>query len=127
ASARTKLQAVRNKISDTQVEVEAFAIRLSGLSDRLHRVALATRMRPFGDGVGGFPRFVRDLTRQLGKQAEIEILGRQTQVDREILERLEGPLNHMIRNSLDHGIEKPEERVVAGKNPVGTIRLDARH
>ena len=84
-------------------------------------------MRPFGDGVEGFPRLVRDLARQLGKQAQLEIVGTNTEVDREILDRLEAPLNHAIRNSLDHGIERPEERVAAGKPPSGTIRLEARH
>ncbi len=126
-SARTKLENVRQATTMRHVEFETFALRSSGLSDRLYREVVATRMRPFGDAVEGFPRLVRDLARQLHKQAQITILGRQTEVDREILDRLEGPLNHMIRNSLDHGIESPEERVAAGKPPSGTIRIEARH
>ena len=63
----------------------------------------------------------------LAKQVQLEIVGANTEVDREILDRLEAPLNHAIRNSLDHGIERPEERVAAGKPPSGTIRLEARH
>jgi two-component system sensor histidine kinase and response regulator WspE len=70
---------------------------------------------PFGDGVGDFPRLVRDVARQLGKQVRLEIIGASTEVDREILDRLEAPLNHAILNSLDHGIELPEDRVAAGK------------
>lgn len=127
ATARTKIETVRQSTSARHMEFETFAIRSSGLSDRLYREVVATRMRPFGDVVEGFPRLVRDLARQLGKQAQIAILGRQTEVDREILDRLEAPLNHMIRNSLDHGIETPEERVAAGKPASGTIRIEARH
>ncbi len=126
-SARTKLETVRQSTAARHMEFETFALRSSGLSDRLYREVVATRMRPFGDVVEGFPRLVRDLARQLGKQAQITILGRQTEVDREILDRLEAPLNHMIRNSLDHGIESPEERLAAGKSSSGTIRVEARH
>lgn len=127
AEARTKLEHVRQAAAARHVEFEAFALRSTGLSDRLYREVVATRMRPFGDGVEGFPRLVRDISRQLGKQAQLEILGRSTEVDREILERLEAPLNHTIRNSLDHGLETPDVRVAAGKPAVGTIRLEARH
>jgi two-component system sensor histidine kinase and response regulator WspE len=126
-SARTKLETVRQSTAARHMEFETFALRSFGLSDRLYREVVATRMRPFGDVVEGFPRLVRDLARQLGKQAQIAILGRQTEVDREILDRLEGPLNHMIRNSLDHGIETTEERLAAGKSSSGTIRVEARH
>ena len=102
---RNKLEVLRQATTDSHLQLEAFAIRSSRLSDRLYREALATRMRPFGDGVEGFPRLVRDLARQLGKQVQLEILGKPTEVDREILDRLEAPLNHTIRNSIDHGIE----------------------
>ena len=84
-------------------------------------------MRPLADGIRGFPRLVRDLARELGKQARFEVAGETTGVDRDILDRLEAPLNHLIRNALDHGIEPPEERRAAGKPPAGTIRLEARH
>jgi two-component system, chemotaxis family, sensor histidine kinase and response regulator WspE len=127
AAARQKLEETRQRVTERQVEFEGFGLRSSGLSDRLYREVVATRMRAFGDGVEGFPRLVRDLARQLGKQAQIDIVGRHTEVDREILERLEAPLNHAIRNSVDHGIEPPDERVAAGKPPIGTIRLEARH
>ena len=127
SSARTKLEGVRQTTSEHQLELETFAIRMSRISDRLYREALATRMRPFGDGVEAFPRLVRDISRQLGKQVQFEILGKQTEVDREIMDRLEAPLNHAIRNSLDHGIESPDERSAAGKSPTGNIRIEARH
>jgi two-component system sensor histidine kinase and response regulator WspE len=127
AAVRTRVEEARQRISDQHLELESFGLRSSGLSDRLYREVVATRMRAFGDGVEGFPRLVRDLARQLGKQAQIEIVGRQTEVDREILDRLEAPLNHAIRNSVDHGIETPDVRQAAGKSPTGTIRVEARH
>ncbi len=124
---RTKLEAMRQLTVECHLNLETFGLRSSSLSDRLYREVVSTRMRPFGDGVEGFPRLVRDVARQLGKQAQIEILGRETKVDREILDRLEAPLNHIIRNCLDHGLESPEGRVAAGKPAVGTIRVEARH
>lgn len=127
AEAREKLALTRQTTTDRYVEFEAFALRSTGLSERLYREVVTTRMRPFGDGVEGLPRLVRDVARQLGKEARLEITGRATEADREILERLDAPLNHCIRNSLDHGLELPSDRVAAGKPPAGTIRLDARH
>jgi two-component system, chemotaxis family, sensor histidine kinase and response regulator WspE len=127
ARARLKVEEARQAVGDRHGELEAFALRSSSLSDRLYREVVAARMRPFGDGVEAFPRLVRDIARQLGKQAQFEVVGRTTEVDREVLERLEAPLNHIIRNSLDHGIEPPEARVAAGKPPAATIRIEARH
>ncbi len=108
AAARRKVQETRRWTAERHAQLDGFGLRSAGLSDRLYREVVASRMRPFGDGVEGFPRLVRDLARQLGKQAQLEILGANTEVDREILDRLEAPLNHAIRNSLDHGIERPE-------------------
>ncbi len=108
-------------------ELELFARRSANLSERLYREVIATQMRPFADGVEGFPRMVRDLARQLGKQINFEILGKSTQIDRDILEKLEAPLIHILRNAIDHGIESPEERSRLGKPETGTIRLEARH
>jgi two-component system sensor histidine kinase and response regulator WspE len=107
--------------------LEAFARAGEGLSSRLHHEVLTSRMRPLADGIRAFPRLVRDLARELGKQARFEVAGENTGVDRDILDRLEAPLNHLIRNALDHGIERPEDRRAAGKPPAGTIRLEARH
>src|SRR5207245_7629753 len=72
-------------------------------------------------------RLVRDLARALGKAVRLEILGENTQVDRDILERLETPLAHLLRNAVDHGCEAPDGRRQAGKQPEAVIRLEARH
>ncbi|HUS24204.1 MAG TPA: hybrid sensor histidine kinase/response regulator [Candidatus Binatia bacterium] len=108
-------------------ELEMFGRRSANLSHRLYGEALACRMRPFADGVRGFPRMVRDLARTLGKQVRLEIIGESTQVDRDILEKLDAPLGHLLRNAVDHGIETPEERLAAGKPAEGLIQLEARH
>ena len=106
-------------LGETLETIEEFARGSEDLSGRLHHEVLASRMRPLADGVRGFPRLVRDVSRQLGKQVKFEIVGETTGVDRDILDGLEAPLNHLIRNALDHGLETPEERLAAGKNPVG--------
>lgn len=108
-------------------EVDEFGWRMSHLAQRLYDTALACRMRPFADGVGGMPRMVRDLGRSLGKQVRLEIEGDSTQVDRDILEKLDAPLMHLLRNAVDHGIEMPMDRLDAGKPPEGLIKLSARH
>ncbi|MDR0279931.1 MAG: hybrid sensor histidine kinase/response regulator [Paucimonas sp.] len=93
----------------------------------LYDTALACRMRPFADVLTGQSRMVRDLGRSLGKQVRLEIEGDKTQVDRDVLEKLEAPLTHLLRNAVDHGIEMPEQRLLAGKPAEGTIRLRASH
>jgi two-component system sensor histidine kinase and response regulator WspE len=108
-------------------ELEMFDRRSGNLSHRLYDEALALRMRPFIDSAQNFPRMIRDVGRSLAKEVRLEIIGEQTQVDRDILEKLEAPLNHLLRNAADHGIEFPEERVAAGKPREGTIWLEARH
>ncbi len=108
-------------------ELERFEQRSSSVARRMYDEAIACRMRPFADGTGAFPRMVRDLAHELGKQARLEIVGETTQVDRDVLERLEAPLGHLLRNALDHGMESPDERVAAGKPAEGVVRLDARH
>ena len=127
--ARAKAQASQGlqKLGETVEAIEEFARQSEDLSSRLHHEVLASRMRPLADGIRGFPRLVRDLARELGKQARFEVVGETTGVDRDILDRLESPLNHLIRNAVDHGLEMPEERRAAGKKAVGTIRLEARH
>lgn len=125
--ARQKASECREFLSDRQTELEQFSRRSVNLSDRLYRQVIAIHMRPFAEGGQGFPRMVRDLSRELGKQVKLEILGKSTLVDRDILEKLETPLMHSLRNAIDHGIELPEERLQAGKPPEGTIRLEASH
>ena len=108
-------------------DFESFARRNEDLSNRLHHEVIVSRMRPLADGIRGFPRLVRDVARTLGKNVRFEVRGEQTGVDRDILDKLEAPLSHLIRNALDHGIELPADREAAGKPPAGTIRLEARH
>ncbi|MFM7205521.1 MAG: hybrid sensor histidine kinase/response regulator [Planctomycetaceae bacterium] len=108
-------------------DFESFARRNEDLSNRLHHEVIVSRMRPLADGIRGFPRMVRDVARTLGKQVRFAVRGEQTGVDRDILDKLEAPLSHLIRNSLDHGLEMPGDREAAGKPAVGTIRLEARH
>jgi len=108
-------------------DFEGFARRNEDLSNRLHHEVIASRMRPLADGIRGFPRLVRDLARTLGKQIRWEVRGEQTGVDRDILDKLEAPLSHLVRNAVDHGLELPADREAAGKPPTGTVRLEARH
>lgn len=93
----------------------------------LYHEVLSSRMRPFGDVTGGLPRLVRDLARQLGKNVRLDIVGEDVQVDRDILARLEAPLNHLLRNALDHGVEMPEDRRAASKPETCVLRVEARH
>ena len=88
---------------------------------------MAVRMMPVGQVFQRFPRLVRDLARKLGKQVNLVIEGEDTEADKNVIENLFDPLLHMVRNSLDHGIEGPEERMARGKPAIGTVRLLARH
>jgi two-component system sensor histidine kinase and response regulator WspE len=117
----------RELLSERLVALEAFDSRSTSLAQRLYDEAIGCRMRPFSDATRAFPRTVRDLGRDLGKQVLLEIVGEETQVDRDILEKLDAPLGHLLRNAVDHGIETPENRRVAGKPDEGVIRLEARH
>ncbi len=100
---------------------------MDNFSDSLYREVISCRMRPFIEGVRDFPRSVRDLSRKLGKKISLEIIGESIAVDKDILDRLNAPLNHLVRNAVDHGIETPEERLKAGKVETGIVRLSARH
>src|ERR1051325_8065036 len=108
-------------------ELDVYDRRSAHLSHRLYLEVLRTRMRPFADGARRFPRMVRDLARSLGKNVQLELIGEHTQVDRDILERLETPLAHLLRNAVDHGCELPEPRRAAAKPEESIIRLEARH
>ena len=114
-------------LNDRLNALEQFSYRSFNLSDRLYREVIGTHMRPFEEGVSSFPRMVRDLARQLKKRVKLEIIGKLTMVDRDILRKLEAPLTQILRNSIDHGIEFPDERVAKGKPPEGTIHLEATH
>jgi len=119
--------AAEQTVSREIVRFERFSRRLEHLAHRLYNEVISSRMVPFSDGLHGFPRLVRDLARETGKQVRFEIAGASTPVDRDILERLESPLSHLIRNAVDHGMETPEERKAAGKPEEGTLVLEARH
>jgi len=99
--------------------------RLDSLLKSLQQQAMKLRMMPLELIADRFPRAVRDLARKRGKELHFEILGKEIELDRAILEELPDPLLHIFRNSIDHGIEPPEERVRNGKAPTGTIRLEA--
>jgi two-component system sensor histidine kinase and response regulator WspE len=123
----TRLAALRQMVNLRIEDFEGILRRTTGLSDRLYHEVIASRMRPFGDGVAGFPRLARDLARTLGKKVRFTISGKTTEVDRDILEKLEAPLNHILRNALDHGLETPAERAALGKPEEGTLKIEAKH
>ncbi|MBS3026871.1 MAG: response regulator [Dolichospermum sp. DET50] len=125
--ARQQKQECIDYIGDRLNELELYVRRTASLSDRLYREVINSHMRPFEDGLQSFPRMIRDLARNLNKQVKLEIIGKSTPVDRDILKKLEAPLTHILRNAVDHGLELPEERIAAGKSPEGTIRLEAFH
>ena len=93
----------------------------------LQESVMSIRMMQISFVFSRFPRVVRDLSGKLGKQVELKTSGETTELDKGLIERIADPLTHLIRNSLDHGIELPETRVAAGKNPIGTITLKAYH
>jgi two-component system chemotaxis sensor kinase CheA len=101
--------------------------RLSNVTAELQDGVMKTRMQPIGTAWQKLPRIVRDLSAELGKDIEIEMHGADTELDRQILERIKDPLTHMVRNSADHGLETPADRIAAGKPEKGTIRLSAYH
>jgi two-component system sensor histidine kinase and response regulator WspE len=109
------------------VDFELSSRRLENLAHRLYGEVVASRMQPFSDGMHGFSRLVRDLAKELGKKVRLDVLGTATPVDRDILEKLEAPLTHLIRNALDHGLETPAEREQMGKPPEGKLIVEARH
>lgn len=127
ADAQTRADECRQSLASRLTELEDFDRRANNLAGRLNHEVIASRMRPFGDGVQGFRRMVRDVARSLGKKVELQIYGLDTQVDRDILEKIEAPMNHILRNAVDHGIETPAERRELGKAEVGTIAIEAIH
>lgn len=125
--ARRLLAESQQLLVEKNAELDEFAWHASQRAQVLYDTALACRMRPFADVLSGQVRMVRDLGRDLGKQVRLEIEGDKTQVDRDVLEKLEAPLTHLLRNAVDHGIETPEQRRLAGKPEEGVIRLRASH
>lgn len=125
--ARRLLAEAQQMLIHQTAELDEFGWMSSQRAQSLYDTALACRMRPFADVLSGQARMVRDLGRELGKQVRLEIEGEKTQVDRDVLEKLEAPLTHLLRNAVDHGIEMPERRLAAGKSADGLIILRASH
>ncbi|MFN2127121.1 MAG: chemotaxis protein CheA, partial [Anaerolineales bacterium] len=126
-NALIRLDECRTKISRQLVLLDEFDRKNSNLSNKLYGEVAGSRMRPFGDGVSGFGRMVRDLARSLGKEITLKINGLDCLVDRDVLEKLKAPLNHLLRNAIDHGVELIEERAALGKPKLATITLSASH
>jgi two-component system sensor histidine kinase and response regulator WspE len=124
---QNKATECRQVLTDRLGDLEVFDQRSTNLSHRLYEEALACRMRPFADGIHGFPRIVRDIALSLGKKVKLEIIGEMVSVDRDMLEKLEAPLIHLLQNAVDHGVEFPDDRRQAGKPDEGLVRLDVRH
>jgi len=93
----------------------------------LQESVMRVRMLPISFVFSRFPRMVRDIAQRLGKQIDLKLTGEQTELDKTVLEKIGDPLVHLVRNSIDHGIEMPDVRVAAGKDAVGTVHLDACH
>ncbi len=111
-------------------EVEALFNGLAQLernTRELQENVLQIRMLPISFAFNRFPRLVRDLSNKLGKKVELVLTGEQTEVDKTVLEKIGDPLVHLVRNALDHGLEKPEDRVAAGKPEQGRLELSAQH
>ena len=121
------LDAADEAFIERDERLELFSRRLSSMATRLSREAVSGRMLPFSTILRGYPRLVRDLGRELGKTVRLDIRGEETMIDREILERLDSALNHIVRNGLDHGIEPSDIRVAAGKPAEATLSIQAFH
>ncbi|MDD3288972.1 MAG: chemotaxis protein CheW [Alphaproteobacteria bacterium] len=101
--------------------------RLNHVTSELQEDVMRTRMQPIGNAWAKLPRIVRDLSLELGKKIDLQMLGADTELDRQVLELIKDPLTHMVRNSADHGIEMPAERIKAGKPEIGNVVLNAYH
>jgi len=116
-------QALSNQISQT----DEYDRRSYVLSSKLNQEIIASRMRPFSEGAHGFQRMTRDISHALEKNINLQLEGLDTLIDSDILDKIEAPLTHLIRNAIDHGIETPEERRNKSKPEAGTIRIHAYH
>lgn len=118
------VEAIRNQ--NTHL-IESSSQQIDQISSELQEAIMKTRMQPVGNAFNKFPRLVRDLSSKSGKSIHLEIIGKEVEMDKAIVEGIGDPLTHMIRNSADHGIELPEERLKSGKPKEGTIKLEARY
>ncbi|PKN44205.1 MAG: chemotaxis protein CheA [Deltaproteobacteria bacterium HGW-Deltaproteobacteria-20] len=124
-TAQARLTQFASEQNDARLQ--AISEEIERLSDELRDNTLGIRMLPIGSTFSRFKRLVRDLSQELGKRIVLETRGEDTELDKTVIERLNDPLVHLLRNSIDRGIEGPEERVAQGKSPEGRIELSAEH
>jgi two-component system chemotaxis sensor kinase CheA len=122
---RNQLMQIARRQPDS--EFAAPLQRLNQMVSELQEGVMKTRMQPIGNAWAQLPRIIRDLTHELGKKVDLVMRGAETELDRQVLELIKDPLTHMVRNSVDHGIEAPEDRRRAGKSETGVITLEAFH
>ncbi|KZN51599.1 chemotaxis protein CheA [Pseudoalteromonas luteoviolacea] len=126
-------QAMLSQIGDQEITESSIAALQEGLTQLAHNTrdlqenVMRIRMLPISFVFSRFPRLVRDTSQKLNKQVELKLVGEQTELDKTVMEKLSDPMVHLVRNSLDHGLETPEERIANGKDPVGTVTLNAFH
>ncbi|HAJ78456.1 MAG TPA: hypothetical protein DCO75_01680, partial [Fibrobacteres bacterium] len=108
-------------------ELSVVSQRLNAVTSEIQMTVMQTRMRPVGGVFNRFTRVVRDLSRKLGKEIELDISGGDVELDKSIIDNIAEPLTHLVRNAADHGLESAEDREHAGKSAIGRIRLSARH
>ncbi len=122
---RGRLEQISKELNNSQLDETVE--RMSRISGDLQTIILNMRMVPVETVFNRFPRMVRQLSKDLGKQIELQIVGADTELDRTVIDEIGDPLVHLLRNAVDHGIEMPQARLKNGKNEKGTIRLKAYH
>ncbi|MEJ6476038.1 chemotaxis protein CheA [Pseudoalteromonas piscicida] len=126
-------QAMLTQLGEQEPTEHTLAAMQEGLAQLAHNTrdlqenVMRIRMLPISFVFSRFPRLVRDTSQKLNKQVELKLLGEQTELDKTVMEKISDPMVHLVRNSLDHGLETPEERIKSGKDPVGTVTLNAFH
>ncbi|SDD25592.1 two-component system, chemotaxis family, sensor kinase CheA [Nocardioides lianchengensis] len=123
----TRNQIVRQAGEQADQDLARSSQRLNLIATELQEGVMKTRMQPIDHLWSKLPRVVRDLGAQCGKKVSLAMVGRETELDRSLLESVKDPLTHLVRNAVDHGLESPEERVAAGKSAEGTLTLRAYH
>ncbi len=113
--------------SDDLRNAEAVGQRIDLITSELQEAIMLTRMQPIGNVFSKFPRVVRDLSKKLNKTIDLNIVGKDVELDKTIIEAINDPLTHLVRNSVDHGIEKPADRKKLGKSEIGLVVLKAYH
>lgn len=126
-------QAMLTQLGEGEVTENTLMTLQEGLAQLAHNTrdlqesVMRIRMLPISFVFSRFPRLVRDTSQKLGKEVELKLLGEQTELDKTVMEKISDPMVHLVRNSLDHGLETPDQRAEAGKQPVGTVTLNAFH